>query len=103
MLRQSDATLKARWGERFNALPDAAREALREALADLRADAAERAKVQIARRKLPLAWYWHAISVYAGHLRRSIRAAPGARARERALRATPKRATTPTQTGEATS
>ena len=82
MIRKSDQDLKARWKTRFNRLAPEARDALRAALGELRTDAAVRAKVQIERRKLPLAYYWHCVSVYAGHLRRSV--SPGTATRRTA-------------------
>ena len=76
MIRKADKQLKALWLARFEALPPAARRALREALLDLRADALERAQVQWARHKAPLACYWKVVGVYAGHLARAIRVSP---------------------------
>ena len=72
MLRQADKQLKARWRERFEALPEPARQALREALLELREDALARAQVQWARHKGPMALYWKVVGVYAGHLARSM-------------------------------
>lgn len=73
MLRQADKQLKARWRERFMALPEPARQALREALLELREDALVRAQVQWARHKAPMALYWKVVGVYAGHLARTMR------------------------------
>ena len=79
MLRQADKQLKARWAERFAALPEPARQALREALLELSEDALARAQVQWARHKGPMALYWKVVGVYAGHLSRAMRtpARPG--------------------------
>lgn len=73
MLRQADKQLKARWRERFLALPEPARQALREALLELREDALARAQVQWARHKGPMALYWKVVGVYAGYLCRQER------------------------------
>lgn len=54
-------------------LPPAARLALAEVLRDLRIDAAARAEQAWRRRKAPMAAYWRAVSVYAGHVARAIR------------------------------
>lgn len=107
MLRQADKQLKARWAERFGALPEPARRALREALLELREDALARAQVQWARHKAPMALYWKVVGVYAGHLARAMRAPtrPGVPGRRPAHRRTappetprePPRALTPAQ------
>ena len=72
MIRKGDQALKERWGERFRALPPAAREALAEALSDLRTEALERAETSWRRHKGPMALYWKTVGVYAGHLRRAL-------------------------------
>lgn len=53
-------------------LPPAARSALAALLADIRADAAERAQTCWKAHKAPMAAYWKAVSVYAGHIRRAV-------------------------------
>lgn len=52
------------------ALPPEAKQALRLLLNDLRRNAAERAEQSWRSRKGPLACYWKAVSVYAGHAAR---------------------------------
>lgn len=64
---------------RLQALEPAARQALAEVLADLRQDAAARAETSWRRHKAPMAAYWKAVAVYAGHIRRAIKQ-PGRRA-----------------------
>ena len=73
-IRNADHTLKARWAKRFSALSPDARAALRDALLDLRAEARENAELSWRRHKAPQAAYWKALSVYAGHLARALRA-----------------------------
>ncbi len=58
--------------KRLKALPPESRDAIRAALLDLRADAA-RAEKSWRTHKAPMAAYWKAVSVYAGHLARAIR------------------------------
>lgn len=60
--------------ERLLALDPAARAALAEILADLALDARGRADEAWRKHKGPMAAYWKAVSVYAGHLRRVARA-----------------------------
>ena len=72
-IHRADADLKQAWRSRFNALPPAARDALRLALLDLRHDALQRAELQWRRHKAPMACYWRALGVYAGHLARALR------------------------------
>ena len=72
-IHRADADLKQTWRSRFRALPPACREALRLALLDLRRDALHRAELQWRRRKAPMACYWRAVGVYAGHLARALR------------------------------
>ncbi len=59
--------------DRLAELPPEAREALRAVLTDIRADAAERAQTCWKRHKAPMAAYWKAVSVYAGHTARALR------------------------------
>ena len=72
-IHRADADLKHAWLSRFNALPPPAREALRLCLPDLRKDALHRADLQWRRHKAPMACYWKAVGVYAGHLARTLR------------------------------
>lgn len=58
---------------RLAALDPASRAALRAVLEDLRRDAHARAETSWKRRKGPLAMYWRAVGVYAGHLSRVLR------------------------------
>jgi hypothetical protein len=53
-------------------LPADSRAALRSVLLDIRADAAERAQTCWKRHKAPMAAYWKAVSVYAGHAARAL-------------------------------
>lgn len=53
-------------------LEPAARALLCDALGELRRDMAERAETSWRQRKAPMAAYWKAASVYAGHIRRVI-------------------------------
>ncbi|MEB2353434.1 MAG: hypothetical protein OZ924_18745 [Burkholderiaceae bacterium] len=57
---------------RLAALPPEAREALRAVLLEIRSDASERAQICWRRHKAPMAAYWKAVSVYAGHAARAI-------------------------------
>jgi hypothetical protein len=57
------------------ALPPAARDALRRLLLEIRADARVRAEKCWRSHKAPMAAYWKAVSVYAGHAARLARAA----------------------------
>lgn len=52
--------------------PDA-REALRYVLRDIAADARARAETSWRRHKAPMAAYWKAVAVYAGHIARALR------------------------------
>ena len=72
-IRRADADLKHAWRARFRALPPSARPALRAALLDLRKDTLHRAELQSQRHKAPMACYWKAVGVYAGHLARALR------------------------------
>lgn len=73
MIRRADQELKAAWQARFAALPAPARAALRDCLLTLREDALARAEMQWRRHKAPMALYWKALGVYAGHLARALR------------------------------
>lgn len=57
----------------LQALPASAKGALERVLLDLRVDAALRAESAWRRRKAPMAAYWRAVSVYAGHVARALR------------------------------
>ena len=72
-IQRADAELKHAWQARFQALPPSARHALRAALLDLRKHALYRAELQWRRHKAPMACYWKAVGVYAGHLARTLR------------------------------
>jgi hypothetical protein len=54
-------------------LPPDARAALRAVLLDIRADSRARADDSWRRSKAPMAAYWKAVSVYAGHIARTLR------------------------------
>jgi hypothetical protein len=58
---------------RIRHLPDGAREALGELLAQISADARVRAEKCWRTHKAPMAAYWKAVAVYAGHARRLTR------------------------------
>lgn len=58
---------------RLAALPAATRAPLVEVLHELRAEARGRAETSWRRHKAPMAAYWKAVSVYAGHLARALR------------------------------
>lgn len=55
------------------ALPAETRHALAALLMDLKRDAAERAAKSWRTHKAPMAVYWKAVSVYAGHLARVLK------------------------------
>lgn len=57
----------------IKALPDATRAALRALLLDIRKDAQARAETCWKRHKAPMAAYWKAVAVYAGHAARIAR------------------------------
>ena len=59
--------------ERLRALPPESQAALRELLRDLSADARARAEHSWRRHKAPMAAYWKAVAVYAGHTSRLLR------------------------------
>lgn len=61
---------------RLQSLDPEARAALRALLLDLRADARDRADKCWRTRKPPLAAYWAAVSVYAGHVARALTKPP---------------------------
>ena len=58
---------------RLRELDEPSRAALRAILTDLRVDARARAEECWRRHKAPMAAYWKAVSVYAGHLARALR------------------------------
>jgi hypothetical protein len=62
--------------QRVAALPPDARAALRDLLLAIRADAQVRAAECWRKHKAPMACYWKAVSVYAGHAARLTRSAP---------------------------
>jgi hypothetical protein len=57
----------------LRALSPECRRALRAVLLDLAADARHRAEVCWRRHKAPMAAYWKATAVYAGHIARALR------------------------------
>jgi len=59
--------------QRIRALPPEARSALRELLLDIRKDAQQRAEKCWRTHKAPMAAYWKAVAVYAGHTARLAR------------------------------
>ena len=59
--------------QRLLALPPDTRQELAALFHDLVLDARDRAEQSWRRNKAPMATYWKAVSVYAGHLRRLIR------------------------------
>lgn len=61
---------------RLQALPPDVREHLAQLLAELAEDAHRRAAEAWRKHKAPMAAYWKACAVYAGHLRRVIRPPP---------------------------
>lgn len=61
--------------EQFCALPPEAKAALLSMLLDLQADARQRAAEAWKRNKGPMAVYWKAVGVYAGHLAKMCRVA----------------------------
>ncbi len=77
-IRSSDVNLRLRWQQRLENLPPPAREALRQCLLDLRKEARIRAEYQWRRHKAPMAAYYKAISVYAGHIARTLAQTPPA-------------------------
>lgn len=71
---------------RLRALDPEARLALQELLLDLQQDARIRAEASWRSRKPPVAAYWAACGVYAGHIARAIGPGPGRRCRPRQVR-----------------
>lgn len=59
--------------QRIESLPPETRQVLADLLQELARDASARAELSWRRRKAPMAAYWLAVSVYAGHLRRIVR------------------------------
>ena len=57
------------------ALPVGSRLAIAEILAELATDARQNAETCWKRHKAPMAAYWKAVAVYAGHTRRIVRSA----------------------------
>lgn len=57
---------------RLRALPKPARDALEAVLRDIATDARRRADECWSRHKAPMAAYWKAVAVYAGHTARAI-------------------------------
>ena len=72
MIRKGDKELKHHWQNRFSELSAESRTALKLALLDLRLFAAQNAKYCWSKHKAPMALYWKVISVYSGHLARSL-------------------------------
>lgn len=58
---------------RLNALPPAVRAELAVLLLELRDDARAKAEASWKRHKGPMAVYWRAVGVYAGHIARALR------------------------------
>lgn len=59
--------------DELRALPPECRDPLRHALRSIRADARAKAQDSWRRNKGPMAAYWKAVGVYAGHIERAIR------------------------------
>lgn len=59
--------------DELRALPAECREPLRQVLMGIRADAQVKAQVSWRKNKGPMAAYWKAVGVYAGHIARAIR------------------------------
>lgn len=57
---------------RLKALPEPVRHALRDLARELAADARRRAEKAWRTHKAPMAVYWKAVAVYAGHLARAL-------------------------------
>ena len=60
----------------LRSLPDKMRRPLADLLGELAVDARERAEDSWRRHKAPMAAYWKAVSVYAGHIRRALDVGP---------------------------
>ena len=73
MIHKAHLALLARWRARFDTLPEDSRAALRSALLDLRADCAVKSEYMWHKRKAIMAVYYRTLSVYAGHLARTVR------------------------------
>lgn len=58
---------------KLRALPVESREAIADVFMDVRRDAAGRADKCWKKHKAPMAAYWKAVSVYAGHVARAIK------------------------------
>lgn len=74
--------LKLPAAQRIQALPPEARQALADLLRELSLDARARAEESWVRNKAPMAAYWKAVSVYAGHLHRMVRSGERRKGRE---------------------
>lgn len=61
---------------KFATIQPAALDAFADLLLEIHTEAAERAEQSWRARKGPMAVYWRAVSVYAGHIRRAIRRLP---------------------------
>lgn len=61
--------------QKIASLPPETREALREILGEIASDSRAKAEQCWKRHKAPMAAYWKAVSVYAGHARKLTRAA----------------------------
>lgn len=75
-MRVLDPMLRLEHHAALRGLPDDAKTALRLVLLDLRADAQTQAANAWRRHKGPMAAYWKAVSVYAGHFARLVRVSP---------------------------
>jgi uncharacterized protein YdhG (YjbR/CyaY superfamily) len=78
MSRSSQATVRnpllaLAAAKRIAELPPESRAAVRELLLEIRADAQERAEKCWRKHKAPMAAYWKAVAVYAGHASRLAR------------------------------
>lgn len=60
-------------GQRLGRLGPLAREELRGVLLDIKADAQKRADQCWRKHKAPMAAYWKAVAVYAGHIARALK------------------------------
>lgn len=68
--------------QRLRALPPETRQVLADLLVELAHDARQRAEQSWSRNKAPMAVYWKAVSVYAGHLHRVLRPTVSVRRRQ---------------------
>lgn len=64
--------LNLRSVDKLRSLPPEVKGAMASILADLAIDARERAEESWRSHKAPMAAYWKAVSVYAGHIKRAI-------------------------------